>query len=486
MQKNVLAFDLGASSGRAILGVYKDEDFQMEEIHRFPNVPVEQDGVLYWDLHYLFEQIKKGLELACDLCEIDSLAIDTWGVDFGLIDEEGNCLGKPVHYRDTRTQGMLKEVETFISSKELYERTGNQLMEINTLFQLLALKQQQPELLEKTKDILLMPDLFNYLLTGKKRAEVSIASTTQMLNSKTKTWDVKLLEKLQIPTTILPEIVQEGNHLGKVKREFINQEVEVLNISAHDTASAVVSVPAQERFLFISCGTWSLVGTELEQPVLSEKAYEYNFSNETGQGGTTRFLKNCTGLWIVQELKRNFEERGEEFTFSEIAEMAQQAEAFICLFDTDDEMFATPGDMIERIRAYAKKTNQTSPNTPAEFFRSAYESLAMKYRGVFNEISEVTGFTFDTVNIVGGGSQAKILCQMVANASGKKVIAGPKEATAIGNLAIQLMAHGVFEDIHKIREWVSTLEETIAYQPEEIEKWAEFGVVYERVIACDK
>ncbi|GAB2024533.1 rhamnulokinase family protein [Lactovum odontotermitis] len=469
MQKNVLAFDLGASSGRAVLGQYKDGSLKTEEIHRFSNGPVNTEGTLYWDLDALFSEIIVALNKATEKCRVDSLGFDTWGVDFGLMNQKGDIIQNPVSYRDSRTAGMMDFVsQNYLSEKDLFERTGNQLMEINTLFQLIALREQQPDLLAGTLKIMNIPDLFNYLLTGEIRSEISIASTTQMLNPLTKEWDKDLLEQVDLPLEILPALTSEGEVLGKVKEIYANQEqtIKVMNVCEHDTASAVVSVPALEQdFIFISCGTWSLVGTEISEPILSEDTFKYNLTNEIGQGGTIQLLKNCTGLWIIQELKREFAERGHEYSFPEIAETAAAAEPFRTFIDTEDPRFALPGDMIEKLQKFAEETDQKVPDTAPQLFRCVYEGLALKYKETIDQITAVTGKVYQTVYIVGGGCKADILCQMVADATGLTVSAGPAEATALGNIAIQLKAQGSFKDIKEIRNWVKENGEIRIYQP---------------------
>lgn len=454
MQKNVLAFDFGASSGRAIVGVFKEGALELDEIHRFVNYPIEKEGHLFWDINYLFEQVLLGIQKACQKYKIDSLGIDTWGVDFGLLNKEGELLQNPYNYRDTQTIGMIEKVKEQIDLNELYHQTGNQIMEINTLFQLLAIKNKNPELFESIDKILFMPDLMNYLLTGTKAAEMSIASTSQMIDVHTNQWAENILSKFNIPVEIMPKLVESGNFLGKTKASLGIPEIPVYNICEHDTASAVISIPSNQKFLFVSCGTWSLVGTELPMPIVNEKAYRYNLTNEKGINNTTRFLKNCTGLWIIQELRRNFEEVGRKYSFAELADLASEAKAFKCWIDTDDPLFSTPGNMVSRIQNYALETNQEIPETDGELARCIYESLAMKYKYTFLEINDATEMEFDTVNIVGGGSQAEILCQMVSDAANMRVCAGPVEATAIGNIAAQLLAQGVFSNIYEVREWV--------------------------------
>lgn len=487
MKKYVLAFDFGASSGRAMVGQYAAGKLVVEEVHRFPNYPKEIAGEYAWDVAYLFEQIIEGITQATKRYPISSIGIDTWGVDIGLLDGEGNLLAPPRSYRDPYTQGMLEKVAQKIPLKELYQRTGNQLMAINTLFQLMALKEQKPALVEKTAKILWMPDLFNYLLTGEMAAERSIASTSQMINTQTGDWDAKLLETLGLNPAWLPPLVKEGNILGTLKPELGFEAIPVINICAHDTASAVVSVPSSQNFLFISCGTWSLVGTEVATPVTNEKAFAYNLTNESGINQTTRFLKNCTGLWIIQEVKRQFAEQGKDYSYDQMVKLALEAPAFQTLIDTDDERFIAPGQMIVRIQAFASQTNQVIPRTDGEIIRCVYESLAMKYKYTFLEIIDALQGEFDTINILGGGAQATILCQMVADATNLRVCAGPVEATAIGNIAVQLQAQGIFKDVTEIREWVKTIAAVNYYYPtEENAKWERQFSTYQKILKINQ
>ncbi|WP_161526359.1 rhamnulokinase [Enterococcus sp. JM9B] len=465
MKKNVLAFDFGASSGRAILGKYDDGKIELEEIHRFSNYPVEKGGTLYWDYAFLFQQIIEGVKKATKLYSVDSLGIDTWGVDFGLLDEQGKLLSNPVNYRDARTKGILEDAEKHLDLKTIYQRTGNQIMEINTLFQLLATKLQQPETFEKANTMLFMPDLMNYFLTGKIAAERSIASTSQLVNPLMKNWDYKIIDAFGLKNTLFPPLASAGTFLGLTMGDLDIPQIAVYNVCEHDTASAVVSVPSSQEFLFVSCGTWSLVGTELTEPVINEKAYKYNLTNESGINGTTRFLKNCTGLWIIQEVKRNLEQIGRNYSYDEITSLAYQASPFKTFIDTDYPDFISPGNMIQRIQEYARKTQQAIPDSDGEIFRCIYESLAMKYKYTFLEISDAVGKDFRTVNIVGGGSQAQILCQMVADASNLLVSAGPVEATAIGNISVQLLAQDVFKNLQEVREWVKDRFKVKQYSP---------------------
>ena len=483
MKKNVLAFDFGASSGRAILGKYDNGQLNLEEVHRFPNNPIVDGEALYWDLPYLFEQILIGIRSANKRGTVDSLGIDTWGVDIGFLDQAGKLLKNPRNYRDPQTKGMIEKAKQKMSKRQLYQQTGNQIMEINTLFQLMATQTFEPELLERADQFLFMPDLFNYLLTGKKAAERSIASTGQLVNAETNVWDETIRSTFELPEKIFPPLVDAGNLLGQTKVAFDFAPINVYNICAHDTASAVVSIPTNQKFLFVSCGTWSLVGTELTEPILNEKAFSYNLTNESGINGTTRFLKNCTGLWIIQEFRRNLEALGRIYSFSELAKLADDEPAFQCYIDTDAAIFAEPGNMIERIQQYAKETDQIVPITDGEIARCVYESLAMKYKYTFLEIIDAVEMEFDTINIVGGGSQATILCQMVANAANMRVCAGPVEATAIGNIAVQLKAQGVFETLNDVRAWVKGIAETTYYYPDETSReWDRQFSIYQKIL----
>ncbi|MDR2975990.1 MAG: rhamnulokinase [Streptococcaceae bacterium] len=487
MGKNVLAFDLGASSGRAILGRYENGVLQIEEIHRFHNAVVKKDGKLFWNLDYLFSEILVGLEKATAKYPIDSIGFDTWGVDFAAIDEEGQLLQNPLSYRGTETDGMLSFLEeNYCSAEELYQETGIQIMEINSLFQLLALKQQAGELFQKTKYILNIPDLFNYLLTGEIKAEMSIASTTQLMNPHSKTWDKTLLEKIGLPVDVFPPLVEEGNILGKVKTEFTQQKqaIQVINVCEHDTASALVCVPTQQQdFIFISSGTWSLIGTELQTPIISKDTYHYQLTNEIGQNKRTELLKNCTGLWIIQELQKEFDEQGENYSFAQMTELAMTAPVAQTMIDTEDARFAKPDQMIEKIQAYAAETQQVIPQTAAELFRCVYESLALQYKATIDHIKAVTGKAYETIYIVGGGSQSELLCQLVADVTNTEVCAGPAEATALGNITIQFMAQGIYDNVQEIRDWTRTQTDLKNYLPRDSELWQKIYQKYQKLIS---
>jgi len=474
--RQLLAFDFGASSGRAILGRYDGNRIELEEIHRFSNDPVQVGDTLFWDVLRLFHEIKQGLIKVKSHGPIDSLGIDTWGVDFGLIDSRGYLLENPVHYRDTRTQGVMDEVFKIIPKEELYQRTGTQFMNFNTLFQLYSLKQQRPELLERASRLLLMPDLFLYLLTGRKQSEFTIASTGQMLNPRTGDWDFDLLCRLELPVGILCPVVNPGTMASPISPAICSElgikPIPTVAVTSHDTASAVVAVPAsQEDFVYISSGTWSLMGIESPVPLINEKTFGYNFTNEGGYNRTTRFLKNIMGLWLIQESRRQWIREGAEVSYADLEREALACAPFKCLIDPDDDSLATPGDMPERIRVLCRKSGQPVPESRGEVVRCIYESLALKYRIIKDQIESVTGRHYPALHIVGGGTKDGLLSQFTANATGSAVIAGPIEATALGNMAVQLLAQGVLHNLADARRIMANSFDLKHYQPQDQAAW---------------
>ena len=482
----LLAFDFGASSGRAMLGRYDGTRIELEEIHRFSNDPVQVGDTLFWDVLRLFYEIKQGLIKSKSKGPIDSLGIDTWGVDFGLIDERGYLLENPVHYRDARTQGIMEKVFEIVPKAELYERTGTQMIYFNTLFQLFALKTRRPELLGRAAKMIQTPDLFTYLLTGLQQSERTIASTGQMLNAVTGEWDLDLLTRLGIPTGILCPIVDPGT-MGLPISDAICKElginpIPVVAVASHDTASAVVAVPAgTEDFVYISSGTWSLMGIESPTPLINEKSYSYNFTNERGYDGTTRFLKNIMGLWLIQESRRQWIREGAEVSFGDLEKEALACEPFQCLIDPDDDTLAAPGDMPTRIRELCSKTGQHVPVGRGEVVRCIYESLALKYCVSMRQIEEVTGRKYPNLHVVGGGTKDGLLSQFTANATGSHVIAGPIEATALGNMAVQLMAQGVIHSLTEARKVIAASFELKHYEPADSAVWEAALVLYRTI-----
>lgn len=466
-----LAIDLGASNGRVILGEYDGTGLNMSVIHRFHNGPVNQEGVLVWDVDFLFQQIIEGIQLAVSNHKIDSIAVNTWGVDYGLLDHDGKLLHSPRNYRDSRMLKVFNERKN--SFEELYKQTGNQVMAINTFFQLIADISIDPELKDKADRLLLMPDLFNYLLTGKKYAERSIASTTQLYDPNKQEWHYSLMEQNNIPIHLFPQLVDEGHQVGYLKEEFGLGQIPVINVCGHDTASAVVSIPSTSDFLFISCGTWSLIGTELANPVMTDKSYSYNLTNESGIEKSTRFLKNLTGLWIIQEVKKEFEELGKNYSYSDFEELISPTNQFKTLIDTEHPMFSKPGNMIEKIQIFATQTNQEVPRTDGEIVRCVYESLTYRYRHTFLEITDTLRKDFDSVYIIGGGSQSALLCQMIADSSKVTLYSGPVEATALGNLLTQFISLDRIESVSEARRLVTKTQPIQKYYPDllETDKW---------------
>ncbi len=479
MNKQVLAFDFGASSGRAILGRFDGVKIELEEIHRFSNDPVLIGGTLYWDVLRLMHEIKQGLIKSKGCGKIDSLAIDTWGVDFGLIDAKGNLLENPVHYRDTRTQGMMEEIFEVVPKEDIYMQTGIQFMNINTLFQLYYLKTRRPELLERADKMLMMPDLFLYMLTGRQQSEFTIASTGQLIDAQSSDWAYTLFEKLGLPTDILCPVAYPGQVSAPLSTELCEElgidPIPVVSIASHDTASAVVAVPtastASDDFVYISSGTWSLMGIESQKPLINDQTFAFNFTNEGGYGKTTRFLKNIMGLWLIQESRRQWIREGADVSYADLEYEALECEAFKAFINPDEDILGTPGDMPNRIRDLCRKTGQPVPEKRGEVVRCIYESLAIKYRVTKDQIETVTGKKYADLHIVGGGTKDKLLSQFTANSTGSRVIAGPIEATALGNMAVQLMAQDAISSLSDARKVIAASFDLKYYQPEDQKTW---------------
>lgn len=476
--KRVLAFDFGASSGRAIIATYDNGRIDLEEVHRFPNDPVMLNGTLYWDALRLFFEIKQGIVKAKLAGGFDSIGVDTWGVDFGLIDEKGCLVENPVHYRDARTKGIIEEAEKLISKKEMYDITGIQFMEFNTAFQLLSIKRSRPELFDRAAKLLFMPDLFSYFLTGKTVAEYSIATTSQLVEASTGKWSQRMCEALGVPARLLPEIVMPGETVGMLSDEICKElgvpPVPVIAVCGHDTQSAVSAVPAAEKdFVFISSGTWSLFGTEVDAPIINDETRVFNVTNEGGFDGAIAFLKNICGLWLIQESRRQWKREGKEYSFAELEEMAKAAAPFRCFIDPDATDFVQPGDMPGRVREFCRRTGQYVPDTAGEVVRCIYESLAMKYRHTFAGIRKCTGKTYEGIYVVGGGTKDKFLLGMTADACGVRVSAGPVEATVMGNVAAQFIAAGELKDIADARRAVAASCSPEMFLPGDTAAWDE-------------
>ncbi|MEW9669361.1 rhamnulokinase [Ammoniphilus sp. 3BR4] len=474
---SILAFDLGASSGRVILGRLIDRRMEVEEIHRFSNDPVQVGDRLHWDILRLFHEIKQGLlKVKHQGVSPQSLAIDSWAVDFGLIGKNGELLGNPYHYRDPHTDGVMEQLFAEIPKSEIFDRTGIQFLSFNTIFQLYALKKSDSPLLREADSFLMIPDLLRYFLTGEMANEFSNATTTQLFNPTLGKWDVQLIRQLGIPDSWFGPIVHPGASVGKLRTSIGSElgvgEIPVYAVAEHDTGSAVAAVPALERpFAYLSCGTWSLMGTEVQQPVINELALELNFTNEGGVGETYRLLKNIMGLWILQESRREWEREGMNYSFPELVKMAEQAPAFAAMIDPDDPRFLHPGDMPSRIRQYCRQTGQPVPEGRGAIVRCILESLALKYRYVLGLTERLSGQRFNGLHMVGGGIHNTLLCQWTANAIGKPVWAGPAEASAIGNLAVQWLAQGEFSDIWEARRVIRESFPVSMYDPEQRDEW---------------
>ncbi len=481
-----LALDFGASSGRAILGEYRDGKISLQEVHRFANEPVQVNGTMYWDVLRLLHEIKQGIRSAQQAGGFDSLGIDTWGVDFGLLGEDGALLENPVHYRDLRTAGLVEESFALLPREEQYAITGIQFMELNTVYQLLSLKKQRPHLLERAKTLLFMPDLLAYMLTGRKTTEYSIATTSQMVDSKNGGWSKELLEAFGLPQHILCDIVPSGTALGELSREVcaecaLETPARVISVCGHDTQSAITAVPsAQKDFVFLSSGTWSLFGTELEQPIINAQSLAMNVTNEGGYGSAVGFLKNIIGLWLIQESRRQYNREGGDYSYADLEKLALREEPFVCFIDPDAPEFVAHGNIPERVRAFCERTGQNAPQSVGGTMRCIYESLAMKYRYTLENLMRCTGKDYPRIHVIGGGVKDTLLCQMTASACRREVLAGPIEATVLGNIAVQLLCAGIISDIAQARQIIAESERVTPYQPQETAQW---DAAYERFCA---
>ncbi len=480
-----LAFDLGAASGRAVMGSFDGERLTLEEIHRFPNGPVRVRDDLHWDTLRLYSELKHGLTEAANKrgAELASLGLDTWGVSFALLDKQGALLGNPYHYRDARTDGMLEEAFRRVPKEEIFEQTGIQFLQINTLYQLLSMVIQESPLLSVADTLLMTPDLFNYWFTGRKVSERTIASTSQCFDPNTGTWAKSLIEGMGIPSHIFPEIVPPGAVLGELLPAVADETgasgVSVVAPGCHDTACAVVAVPAEsEHYAYLSSGTWSIVGAEVSQPVITAESQDYNFTNEGGVCDTIRLLNNMTGLWLIQECRRTWTAEGEALSYNEITHLAQTAPPFIALIDTDAGEFLSPGDMPARVREFCLRTGQNLPESKGSVARTILESLTLKCRWTFEKLEELLGRRLEPLHIVGGGSQNELLNQFTADAIGRPVVTGPIEATATGNVLMQMLALGYIASLEEGRDLVRRSFEMRTYLPRETSPWDEAYAKY--------
>ncbi|SHE47184.1 rhamnulokinase [Mariniphaga anaerophila] len=489
MSKNYfLAFDLGASSGRAMLGTLEQGKLKLSEIHRFQNRMTRIHGTHFWDIYSLFEELKTGLRKCVSDFKVQpqSVGIDTWGVDYALVNKKGRLAGLPFAYRDHRTDNSMEQFFQRLPRKETYLLSGIQFMQFNTLFQLFASVQNKDSELRIAEKLLFTPDVLNYLFTGVQKNEYTIASTSQMLKPGKAEWEHELFDIAGIDRKLGGELVQPGTLLGnilpEIQQETGSADIPCVAVASHDTASAVVSVPAQgENWAYLSSGTWSLLGIESPCPLVSEKSLEMNFTNEGGVEGTTRFLKNIMGMWLVQECKRIWDQE-KELDWQQIVELSTGAEPFKCFINPDDPLFLNPGNMPEAIREYCRKTNQYVPETKGEIARCIYDSLALKYKFTLAQVETITGKRIEKLHIIGGGANNEMLNQFTANATGIPVIAGPTEATAIGNILMQAKALGVLTSLTEAREVVRNSFEVKEFQPVADLNWKNAFARFEKLL----
>ena len=492
-----LALDLGAESGRGMLGRFDGETLSLEEVHRFPNGPVRMLDTLHWDIPRLFDEMKTALKKAANTAgtNLDGVGIDTWGVDFGLVGRGDTLLGNPVHYRDARTEGMIESAFKKISREQIYEITGLQFLSINTIYQLLAMRIRKSPLLDVAETMLMMPDLFAWLLTGRHAGERTDSSTTQLLDPRTGLWSTEICSALDLPHAILPQLIEPGTEIGPLRASVVEElglkrSLTLIAPGTHDTASAVAAVPtksisqsgAAPDWCFLSSGTWSLLGVEVPTPIINAETSKYNFTNEGGVAGTTRLLKNIMGLWLVQECRRTWQRAGIEWSYEELVARAGAARPFACFVDPDDPSFFPPGNMPARIAAFCSRTGQKIPENEGAFVRCAMESLALKYRWTIERIEAILGSTIRSIHVVGGGSRNALLCQFTADACSRPVYGGPIEATAAGNVLLQAMARGKLGSLADARAVVAKSFPVLTYEPRDPAAWAEAAGRFDKLV----
>lgn len=488
-ERYFLAFDLGASSGRAILGTLLNDKLELTEIHRFTNQMQLINGHYFWNIFSLFGELKTGLKKCIKEFGVQpkSIGIDTWGVDFVHLNREGMIVSLPFAYRDPRTNTSMDDLFRVIPQEEVYAQTGIQFMQFNSLFQLFSMVKGQSSLMEITDSVLFMPDALNYLFSGVKKSEFSIASTSQMIVPGTCKWNEELIKKAGIPTSVLQEIILPGTILGTIQDEVASEtgskRIPVIAVAGHDTASAIVSVPVErDDFAYISSGTWSLMGIESERPIISEQTRLLNFTNEGGVDGTTRFLKNIMGMWLIQEVQRVWENEGTAYSWPEMVELARKSEPFKFLINPDDPMFLNPRDMVQAVRDFCYQTAQGTPQSHGETIRCIYDSLALKYRFTLEQIQDVSERPVEVIHIIGGGANNHFLNQLTADATGLQVVAGPTEATAIGNILIQAKALGYVGSVPEIRKIVAGSFDLVQFIPSSEIDWDEAYNRYLRIL----
>jgi len=482
-----LAVDLGAESGRIIAGLLDGDQIRLEEIHRFANGPVHVADTLRWDVLRLWSEIQTGLGKGAQAwgSSAVSVGVDTWGVDYVLLARNNELLSQPYHYRDPRTNGILELITSRVSRKEIFGQTGLQFLPINTLYQLVAMQRTHPQLLEQAERFLLMPDFFHWLLSGSQVVEYTNATTTQCLGATSRDWAHDLLQKVGLPLAMFPEVVAPGTNLGRLRADVAERcrlpRLNVVAPATHDTASAVAAIPTSRtgsaNWAYISSGTWSLMGLELPQPVLTPRALALNMTNEGGLDGTYRLLKNIMGLWLVQECRRSFERHGQSLSYADLTRLAGEARPFRSLVDPDHSEFLAPADMPAEFRKWCVEKGQPEPENAGEFIRCALESLALKYRMVLSWLEELSGEKVDVIHIVGGGSQNELLNQFTANACGRPVVAGPVEATALGNVLLQARSSGALATLADMRNVVRASSTLVHYEPQDQPGWK---AAYER------
>ncbi len=485
MANGYVAIDLGAESGRAVVGVLNSAGLRLEVVHRFPHEILQLPSGLHWDITGLWREIVQGLRAAGEWAAENSITlisvgVDTWGVDWALLSQSGELIALPHAYRDPRNSEAFDKVVKKLGVGEIYRATGIQLLSLNTLYSFSALQQASPEIVDASDQLLFLPDLFHYWLSGKRSVEATIASTSQMVDCQSGDWAKSILSELKIPARLLGPITPPGNSLGSLLPELatttgLSTEVQVVLPPTHDTASAVAAVPAlpNSSWCYLSSGTWSLLGAEIDEACVSEAAQAAMFTNELGMGGRIRFLKNITGLWMVQECRRDLQRQGENYDYARLTNLAAEAEPFRTLVDAGNAPFQVPGDMLKKIADFALQTDQPVPDSPGQFIRCCLESLALKYRNTLRALEDILERQFDTLHIVGGGGQNALLNQMTADATGKQVVVGPYEATATGNILTQALAAGALANLDELRAVVASSSELQTLEPENSTAWEE-------------
>ncbi|MBD3673357.1 MAG: rhamnulokinase [Planctomycetaceae bacterium] len=485
-----LGVDLGASSGRVVAGLFDGDKVELKELHRFSNGPVNLAGSLRWDVLHLWTGIQEGLLRAKQEfgSDIASVGVDTWGVDYVLLSKTGEILGQPYNYRDPRTDGMMEKAFQRVAREDIFAATGLQFMQINTLYQLIAMQESNPELMSMADRFLMMPDFFNWCLSGSQVVEFTNATTSQCYDPSSRDWSYDLLGKFDIPTEMFGEVVNPGTKLGQLRKDVAERtglpRIDVIAPATHDTGAAVVAVPTEltgtPNWAYLSSGTWSLLGVEVQDAILSPRALELNVTNEGGVDGTYRLLKNIMGLWLITQIRESIERSGKTIDYSQLVQRASVAEPFRSLINPDDPMFLSPADMPTAIREWCRKHGQPEPETEGQLARCAFESLALKYRVVLGQLEELTGTPIEVIHIVGGGCQNELLNQFAANSCGRPVIAGPVEGTVMGNVLVQARSLGEIGSLSEIRQVVHNSASIKQYEPTNTSRWKE---AFERFVS---